>query len=92
MARREGAAGQRESQSTRSQSADVAGEDCQAVSEQGLGMLTGLETSLLGRRRRIQASKARRREGKSVKIRVGSLQGASLRAIPTNNQAFLATK
>lgn len=37
-------------------------------------MLGGLETSLLGRRRRIQASEARRKEGKFAKMRVGSFQ------------------
>lgn len=66
--------------------ANIAGAQCQAVSEQGLGTLTGLETASLGRRRRIQASQARRKVGKSAKIGVGSLQGASIRAIHTNNK------
>lgn len=71
--------------------ANTAGARCQAASEQGLGMLSGLETASLGRRRRIQASQARRKVGKSAEMRVGSLQGASIRAIPTNSPAFLAT-
>lgn len=91
-ARREGAAGQRESQTTRSPLANVAGEDCQAACEQGLGMLMGLETSLLGRRR-IQASKARRKERKSgKKVKTGLIAGSFMQNYPTNNQAFLVTK
>lgn len=33
----------------------------------------------------MQASEARRKVGKSAEMRVGTLQGASVRAIPTNN-------
>lgn len=50
----------------------------------------GLETALLGKRR-IAASKARRKEGKFAKWRAGSLRGESLSSF-TSNQASLVAK